>query len=188
MNAVAVEHFIVHKCNQRVLVCFIYLKIGLTAIFFSESLYYAIWRLCYISCVRLYQSLRGVVVSVLVIRFKIRGFRPCRGEGFLRAIKIRNTPSLWGGLAGDPMSQDFTACKNHLQVLTKILHEASLSFLSSIPFACYHMTLLVGLPESSGGRVRRFPLSTLSFQHGPQCSCITWGMNNRPLGGCNSET
>jgi hypothetical protein len=33
------------------------------------------------------------VVSVLAIRPKGRGFIPGRGDGFLRAIKIRSTPS-----------------------------------------------------------------------------------------------
>jgi hypothetical protein len=32
-----------------------------------------------------------------------------------------------------------------------------------------------------------FPLS-ISFHCGSPYSCITWGMNNRPIGGCSSET
>jgi hypothetical protein len=37
--------------------------------------------------------LGGVVVSVLATGPKCRGFRPGRGDGFLRAIEIRSTPS-----------------------------------------------------------------------------------------------
>jgi hypothetical protein len=52
---------------------------------------------------------------------------------------------------------------------------------------CYWMILLVRLQESSGGRTRSFPLSIL-FRHGSPCSYSIWGMNNRPVGGCSSET
>jgi hypothetical protein len=51
----------------------------------------------------------------------------------------------------------------------------------------YQMTLLVGLPESSGGRVRSFPLST-SFHHSFPWSYTTWGKNKRPVGDRSSET
>jgi hypothetical protein len=37
--------------------------------------------------------LGGVVVSVLATRPKYREFEPGKGDGFLRAIKIRSTPS-----------------------------------------------------------------------------------------------
>jgi hypothetical protein len=37
--------------------------------------------------------LGGVVISVLVTGPKGRVFKPGRGDGFLRAIKIRSTPS-----------------------------------------------------------------------------------------------
>jgi hypothetical protein len=37
--------------------------------------------------------LSGVMVSVLAIRPKVRGFKPGRGDGLLRTIKIRTTPS-----------------------------------------------------------------------------------------------
>jgi hypothetical protein len=36
------------------------------------------------------------VVSVLATGPKRRGFEPGQGDGFLRAIKIRNTPSIGG--------------------------------------------------------------------------------------------
>jgi len=64
----------------------------------------------------------------------------------------------------------------------KLLSKAKFSFLSPIPPACYQMTLLVGLLESSGGRIRSFPLSTSSLHHGSPWSYVTSGMNNRPVG------
>jgi hypothetical protein len=50
-----------------------------------------------------------------------------------------------------------------------------------------HMTLLVGFPESSGKRLRNFPLP-ISFHHGSPYSYISWGMNSRPVGDRSSET
>jgi hypothetical protein len=50
------------------------------------------------------------------------------------------------------------------------------------------MTLVVGLPESSTGRIRSFPQSASSFQQGSPSSFITLGINNRPVGVYNSET
>jgi hypothetical protein len=41
----------------------------------------------------LISRLGGVVVSVLANVPKRRGFEPGQGDGFLRAIKIRSTPS-----------------------------------------------------------------------------------------------
>jgi hypothetical protein len=49
------------------------------------------------------------------------------------------------------------------------------------------MTLLVGLSESSGGRIM-FPQSTLSFHHDSPFPYITWEMNSRPVCGRSSET
>jgi hypothetical protein len=37
--------------------------------------------------------LNGVMVNMLAIGPKVRGFKPGRGEAFLRTIKIRSTPS-----------------------------------------------------------------------------------------------
>jgi hypothetical protein len=41
--------------------------------------------------------LGGVVVSVLATGPKGCGFKPGQGDGFLRVIKIRSTPSSWMG-------------------------------------------------------------------------------------------
>jgi hypothetical protein len=38
----------------------------------------------------------GVTVSVLTIRLKIRWLKPVEDNGFLRAIKLRSTPSFDG--------------------------------------------------------------------------------------------
>jgi hypothetical protein len=43
-----------------------------------------------------FSRLGGVVVSVLAILPKVRGFKPGRNDGLLRAIKIRSTPSFGG--------------------------------------------------------------------------------------------
>jgi hypothetical protein len=47
----------------------------------------------------------------------------------------------------------------------------------------YQMTLLLGLPESSVGWIKRFPLSTSSFYHGSSCTYVTREMDNSPVGG-----
>jgi hypothetical protein len=47
------------------------------------------------------------------------------------------------------------------------------------------MTLQVGLPESSGGRIRSF---LMPIHHGFPFSYIMWGMNTRPVGDHSSET
>jgi hypothetical protein len=58
-----------------------------------------------VQAVLLTLSLGGVVVSVFATGPKGCGFEPCQGDGFLRAIKIRSTPSFWvGSKAGDPVS------------------------------------------------------------------------------------
>jgi hypothetical protein len=56
--------------------------------------------------INLYHSgrLGGITVSVLAIGPKVCRFRPGRGDGFLRVIKIRTTPSFRGG--SKAVSQD----------------------------------------------------------------------------------
>jgi hypothetical protein len=50
-----------------------------------------------------------------------------------------------------------TACKKITCKYEKIFFKATFSFLSPIPPARYQMTLRLGLPESSVGRIRSFP-------------------------------
>jgi hypothetical protein len=58
-----------------------------------------------LTSVKEYNRLGGVVVSVLAPGPKGRGFEPSQVNGFLRAIKIRSTPSFRvGNKAGGPMS------------------------------------------------------------------------------------
>jgi hypothetical protein len=60
--------------------------------------------------------------------------------------------------------------------------------LSFVHFSYFpQMPLMVGLPESSGGWIRSYPLP-VSSPPGSPWSRITRGMNSRPVGGRNSET
>jgi hypothetical protein len=55
--------------------------------------------------VRTFGCFGDVVVSVLATGTKGRGFKPGQGDGFLRAIKIRSTPSFgWEVKREGPMS------------------------------------------------------------------------------------
>jgi hypothetical protein len=61
--------------------------------------------------------LGGVVVSVLATGSKVCWFEPGQRDGFLRAIKIRSTPSSrMGNKAGWAHVVRFTACKKTLEV------------------------------------------------------------------------
>jgi hypothetical protein len=61
--------------------------------------------------------LGGETVSMLATGPKIRGFKPGRGDGFLRAIKIRSTPSFRGDVKPSATCGEIiTACKNHFEV------------------------------------------------------------------------
>jgi hypothetical protein len=94
--------------------------------------------------------------SVLATGPKSRGFKPDRGDGFLRAIKIRSTSSFgWKMKPEVPCRKILQHVKHHMQVWTEILCKGKFSHLSLIPPACYQMTVLVGFLESSGGWLRR---------------------------------
>jgi hypothetical protein len=61
--------------------------------------------------------LGGVTVSKSAIRPKVRGFKPGRGDGFLRAIKIRSFPCFGGRIKPEaPNRYILRHVKNHLQV------------------------------------------------------------------------
>jgi hypothetical protein len=49
------------------------------------------------------------------------------------------------------------------------------------------MNLLVGLSESSGGKIRSL-IQPILFHHGPPFSYITRGMNNKPVVNRSLET
>jgi hypothetical protein len=119
---------------------------------------------------------------------RFTGSNPASDE-FLKVIENHSTPSFEWEVKSEALCHKILRqVENHFQLWTEILCKAKFSFLFPIPPACYRMNLLVGLPESSGGRVRSFPLSTSSFHRGSPCSYITWGMNNKPVGGHSSET
>jgi hypothetical protein len=131
----------------------------------------------------------GVVVSVLPVRAKVLWFKHDRGNGLLRAIKICTASSFGGKVNPETTSWKILRhVKNHLQVGRRILRKAISSFPSHILPTCSHMTLVVGLPESSSGRIRSFFQSESSFQQGSPSSFITLGINNRLVGVCSSET
>jgi hypothetical protein len=65
-----------------------------TGIFFSVDSYYVLYKLYTYNNPSLKTGRLGcVVVSVLATGPRGRGFKPGRGDGFLRVIKIHSTPS-----------------------------------------------------------------------------------------------
>jgi hypothetical protein len=100
------------------------------------------------------------MISALAIRFKVRGFKHGQGDGILWTIKIRSTPSF-----GEEVKPSATCSKilQHIKITCKneqkYFARPNSSFFSPVPPACYQMTLLVGFPEYSGGRIRSLPTS-----------------------------
>jgi hypothetical protein len=110
--------------------------------------------------------LGAVVVSVLATGPKGRGFRPGRGDGFLRAIKIRSTHFFGWEVKPEVL------CRNGM---LKIPWDISYTSMQNSHSSCSSsylpkMSLLVGLPESSGGRVRSYPERASSL---PSLSMLT---------------
>jgi hypothetical protein len=100
----------------------------------------------------------GVIFSVVSVRPKVHGFKPGRGGRFLKAIKIHSTPSFGGEVKPEaPYRKILRHVKNNLQCEQKYFARPNSYFPCPAYPACYEMTLLVGLPESSGGRIRCFP-------------------------------
>jgi hypothetical protein len=90
------------------------------------------------------------MVSVLSIIPKVRGFNPV--HGFLKKRKFRSTPSFGGEVKPEPPRRKILRhVKNH-KYEQKDFARPNSSFPSPIPPTCYEATLLVGFPESSGGR------------------------------------
>jgi hypothetical protein len=69
-------------------------------------------------CIKVWKAqnrLGGVMVSVLAIGFKVSGFKLGQGDAFLRAIKIRTTPSFGGKVKPEaPCGEIIRYIKNHL--------------------------------------------------------------------------
>jgi hypothetical protein len=142
---------------------------------------YIYWSIWYYSESKFLSSrLGGVMVSVLVIGLKVRWFKTGRGDRLLRAINIRSAPAFVWELKLS------AACHKILRdaKITCKYEQKSFARLNSRSFHPLLMLatrwLLEGLPESSIARIRSFTVSTISH-HGSPCSCITWGMNNRPV-------
>jgi hypothetical protein len=96
--------------------------------------------------------------------------------GFLSSLKIHRIGRL--------RTRDLWVQWHHVKDLcisdTDIQNSHSFVHSSYLP----QMSVLVGLPESCGGRVRSYhqPAPWLTTLH------ITWGLKNRPFGGRGSET
>jgi hypothetical protein len=61
-------------------------------------------------------SVGGVLFSLLAIRPNVRGFKPGRGDLFLRAIQIRSTPSFGAEVNPEaPCRKILQRVKSHLQ-------------------------------------------------------------------------
>jgi hypothetical protein len=92
---------------------------------------------------------------VLTTTLKVRGFKPGQGD------KIRSAS--FGGEV-KPEAPRRKILRHVKKSLASTFARPNSLFPSHIPPACYRMTLLVGMPDSSGGRIS-FPLS-ISFHHG----------------------
>jgi hypothetical protein len=63
----------------------------------------------------------GVMVSVFAVGPKVRGLNPGRGDGFLRAIKIRSTSSFGGEVKPEaPCRKILRNVKKPFQVWKKV--------------------------------------------------------------------
>jgi hypothetical protein len=89
------------------------------------------------------------VISVLAIGPKGGVFKPGRGDGFLRAIKIRSTPSFgWEVRPEAPCRKILRRVKRSVDVSQTLILKILTP--TSIPLTFYQITMLVELPESSG--------------------------------------
>jgi hypothetical protein len=96
------------------------------------------------------------VVSVLATGSKGRGLKPVRGDGLLRAINIRSTPSVgWEVKPEVPCRKILQHVKRSVDV-SKILNTRNSH---SYVYSSYsnQKSLLVGLPASSSRQVRSYP-------------------------------
>jgi hypothetical protein len=110
----------------------------------------------------------GLMVSVFVIGPNVRGFKALRGrkvfrgELFLRAIKHHITTFFRVEVK---LSAHVVRLYGKLQNLSMYERDQIHHFLGQLLLLCYLMTLILGLPESSGGQIGSFLLS-ISFHHG----------------------
>jgi hypothetical protein len=84
---------------------------------------------------------------MLAIGPKVCGFKPGRCNGFLRAIKIRNTPFFGGEVKlGAPCRKIVWHVQNEISKCEKVASNAKFMF-AKFPLICYKMNLLVAIPE-----------------------------------------
>jgi hypothetical protein len=90
------------------------------------------------------------VVSVLATGSKGRGFEPDQGDGFLRTIKIRCTPSFGCEVKPEVPYRKFL---RHVKDLLKSKGDGqtNFSFPSPILLHAPERSLLTGPPDSTGG-------------------------------------
>jgi hypothetical protein len=113
-------------------------------------------------------SIGSVMAGVFSIGPNVRVFKPSRGNGLLRATEIRSKSSFGREVKPEAPCRKilrhvkitWTDDKNSSQGQ---IHHCLYSFLLS----CYQMTLLVELPQSSGGRTRSFlyPYHSIMVPH-----------------------
>jgi hypothetical protein len=92
------------------------------------------------------------MVSVLAIRPKVRGFKPGRGHGFLRAIKIRSMSSFGGEVnPSAPCRKNLRHVKEPYEYERQNYADKTHHLLSPhrLILISYYMALQVGLPESA---------------------------------------
>jgi hypothetical protein len=126
------------------------------------------------------------VGSVLATGPKGRGFKPGRRDGFLRAIKIRSTPSFAWEVKPEVLCRKILRhVKDPLKYLRywigKILTP------SYIPPICPRCLCWYNCQRALVGESGVMP-SRHNHHNGSQCSHITRRMNSRPGGGRSSET
>jgi hypothetical protein len=110
---------------------------------------------------------------------RIRVSEPGRGDGLLRAIKIRSTPSFeWEVKTEVP-------CRKILRHVKRSRGKVLTS--SSIPPTCPRCLCWYDYQRALVDESGVIP-SRNHHHHGSPCSNITRGMNNRPVGGRSSET
>jgi hypothetical protein len=119
---------------------------------------------------------------------RFAGSDPPEGCGFLKAIKIRSTPSLERKVN---LSSPCRKILRHVKEPSKYERDTSSgkihNFLCQVLLRCCWMALLVELPQSSGEGIESFSFLDIVP---PWLSMLTYhvGVNKRPVGGRSSET
>jgi hypothetical protein len=123
--------------------------------------------------------LGGVMASVLATGPKSNGFQPGQSDGFLRAIKIRSTPSF--GWEVKPEVQ-YRMILRHVKHLLKSHGDGQtkFSFPSHILLPAPEMSLLTGLLDCQGTLVDELGVSPSRHYHSMIHLAITRGRTTGP--------